>query len=235
MSPRCSLPAGYRVIVPYLRGYGTTRFLSGATLPDGQQSVLGVDVIALMDALRHGGRGHRRIQLGRTDRQRRGRPLARPVQGHGVGQRLPDRLGGGRRGACPPPGFVVVIVLFRHRTRPGGLWHRVSAGASSRGSSGTLPRPSGTSTMRRSTEPNAASFDTADHVGIVIHDYRWRLRPGRGRGTIRRSRKAAGREPGWCFPCRRSPSKVMPTAHPIREPTGAYAAKFAGKYTHRTI
>ena len=42
---------GYRVIVPYLRGYGTTRFLSDATLRNGQQSVLGVDVIALMDAL----------------------------------------------------------------------------------------------------------------------------------------------------------------------------------------
>src|SRR4029453_1349919 len=43
--------AGYRVIVPYLRGYGTTRFLSDATHRNGQQSVLGVDVIAFMDAL----------------------------------------------------------------------------------------------------------------------------------------------------------------------------------------
>src|SRR2546423_1944692 len=43
--------AGYRVIVPYLRGYGTTRFLSDATPRNGQQSVLAVDVIALMDAL----------------------------------------------------------------------------------------------------------------------------------------------------------------------------------------
>src|SRR4029434_9040078 len=43
--------AGYRVIVPYLRGYGTTRFLSGETIRNGQQSVLALDVIALMDAL----------------------------------------------------------------------------------------------------------------------------------------------------------------------------------------
>src|SRR5438874_1713043 len=43
--------AGYRVIVPYLRGYGPTRFLSDATPRNGQQSVLAVDVIALMDAL----------------------------------------------------------------------------------------------------------------------------------------------------------------------------------------
>ena len=43
--------AGYRVIVPYLRGYGTTRFRSEATFRNGQQSALAVDVIALMDAL----------------------------------------------------------------------------------------------------------------------------------------------------------------------------------------
>jgi pimeloyl-ACP methyl ester carboxylesterase len=43
--------AGYRVIIPYLRGYGTTRFLSSETPRNGQQSVLAVDIIALMDAL----------------------------------------------------------------------------------------------------------------------------------------------------------------------------------------
>src|SRR5213080_1709579 len=44
--------AGYRVIVPYLRGFGTTRFLSSDTLRNGQQSVVAVDIIALMDALK---------------------------------------------------------------------------------------------------------------------------------------------------------------------------------------
>jgi pimeloyl-ACP methyl ester carboxylesterase len=44
--------AGYRVIVPYLRGYGTTRFLSGSTFRNGQQAVVAVDIIALMDALK---------------------------------------------------------------------------------------------------------------------------------------------------------------------------------------
>src|SRR5438045_9385766 len=43
---------GYRVVVPYLRGYGTTRFLSSETFRNGQQSVVAVDIIALMDALR---------------------------------------------------------------------------------------------------------------------------------------------------------------------------------------
>ena len=44
--------AGYRVIVPYLRGYGTTRFLSGDTFRNGQQSIMALDIIALMDALK---------------------------------------------------------------------------------------------------------------------------------------------------------------------------------------
>src|SRR6202034_482778 len=44
--------AGYRVIVPYLRGYGTTRFLSGETFRNGQPSAVAVDIVALMDALK---------------------------------------------------------------------------------------------------------------------------------------------------------------------------------------
>src|SRR4051795_3074932 len=44
--------AGYRVVVPHLRGYGTTRFLSGEAVRNGQQAALAVDIIALMDALK---------------------------------------------------------------------------------------------------------------------------------------------------------------------------------------
>jgi pimeloyl-ACP methyl ester carboxylesterase len=47
--------AGYRVIVPYVRGYGTTRFLSSDTVRNGQPSVVALDVIALMDALKTSG------------------------------------------------------------------------------------------------------------------------------------------------------------------------------------
>ncbi len=69
--------AGYRVVVPYLRGYGTTRFLSSATVRNGQQSALGVDVIALHGRTWHRVGGHRWLRLGRTDRERRRRALAR--------------------------------------------------------------------------------------------------------------------------------------------------------------
>ena len=51
VAPRLA-QAGYRVIVPSLRGYGTTRFLSSTTPRNGQQSVIAVDILALMDALR---------------------------------------------------------------------------------------------------------------------------------------------------------------------------------------
>src|SRR5437764_12713787 len=51
VAPRLSAQ-GYRVIVPYLRGYGTTRFLSKDTLRNGQQAVIAVDILALLDALR---------------------------------------------------------------------------------------------------------------------------------------------------------------------------------------
>src|SRR5438874_13374891 len=44
--------AGYRVIVPYLRGYGTTRFLSKETFRNGQPAALALDIIALMDAFK---------------------------------------------------------------------------------------------------------------------------------------------------------------------------------------
>src|SRR5215831_9142845 len=73
--------AGYRVIVPYLRGYGTTRFLSSETLRNGQQSALAVDTIALMDALQIkrailAGFDWGRVQP--TSSQRSGRSAARP-------------------------------------------------------------------------------------------------------------------------------------------------------------
>ncbi len=58
---------GYRVIVPYLRGYGTTRFLSDDTVRNGQQAALALDAVALLDALDDRVGGRRRLRLGRAD------------------------------------------------------------------------------------------------------------------------------------------------------------------------
>ena len=82
---------GYRVIVPHVRGYGSTSFLSTSTARNGQPSVIALDVMALMDAFEHR-QGHRRgLRLGRSDRCHRRGAMAGAVQGPGLGERLPDR------------------------------------------------------------------------------------------------------------------------------------------------
>ncbi len=107
---------GYRVIVPYLRGYGSTRFLSADTPRNGQQAALAVDAIAFMDALEDREGDRRRLRLGRPHRQHHGRALAGTLQGHGVGQRLSDRQPGAEPDAAAAKGGVAVVVpvLFRH-------------------------------------------------------------------------------------------------------------------------
>jgi pimeloyl-ACP methyl ester carboxylesterase len=102
--------AGYRVIVPYLRGYGTTRFLSAETARNGQQSVVAVDIIALMDALKI-----EKATIGGCDWG--------ALQRARLGERLPDREPGIRQGAPPARDGIAVVVpiLFRDRTGPGRL------------------------------------------------------------------------------------------------------------------
>jgi pimeloyl-ACP methyl ester carboxylesterase len=113
---------GYRVIVPFVRGYGTTRFLSGDTPRNGQQAALAADVIAHMDAL-----GIDKAILAGFDWGARSAnviaALARALQGPGLRERVPDRQPGRQRGAAATAGRVslVVPVLLRHRARPGPL------------------------------------------------------------------------------------------------------------------
>ena len=112
--------AGYRVIVPYLRGFGTTRFLSDETFRNGEQAVLAVDVIALMDALEIEQRDRRRLRLGRANGRHRRRALAGALHRARLGERLPDRQPRGKPKAAAAEGGagVVVPVLLRHRARP---------------------------------------------------------------------------------------------------------------------
>src|SRR3979490_1185905 len=113
--------AGDRVIVPYLRGYGTTRFLSADTIRNGQQSVVAVDAIALMDALRIekaviGGFAWG-ARTGTTLAVRAGGRAATRVE-HGLFDRKPRS----RQAAAAAAGRIAVVVpvRFRHRSRPGG-------------------------------------------------------------------------------------------------------------------
>ena len=149
--------AGYRVIVPYLRGYGTTRFLSNDTFRNGQQSVVALDVIALMDALKI----EKAILAGfdwgaRIGRHHRG-AVAGALQGAGLGERLSDRQPGSRQDAAAAGGrtAMVVPILFRHRTRPGRL--RQIPARLLPSSSGRSLRRSGTSMTPRSIAPRHPS------------------------------------------------------------------------------
>ena len=142
--------AGYRVIVPYLRGYGTTRFLSAETPRNGQQAALAVDIIALDGCAQDREGDRRRLRLGRAHRQHHRGALAGALQGHGLGERLSDRQPGSQQDAAAAEG----------RARSGGTSSTSppsaaapatrNTGATSPSSSGSSPRRSGASTTPRS-------------------------------------------------------------------------------------
>src|SRR5712691_11118513 len=114
--------AGYRVIVPYVRGYGTTRFRSSETVRNGQPAAIAVDTIALMDALKI-----ERATLAGFDWGARTADIIAALWPERckalVSVRLSDRQPGSRQDAVAAKGraAMVVSVLFRHRARPGRL------------------------------------------------------------------------------------------------------------------
>lgn len=142
--------AGYRVIVPYLRGYGTTRFLSQATPRNAQQSVLAVDVLALMDAL-----GIAQAVVAGCDWGARTANILAAlwpercnamvsVSGYLIGSQAANRM------PLPPSaelhGGISTILRLS-----GGRRVTRNTRASSRGSSGSWPSPGGASTTRPSS------------------------------------------------------------------------------------
>ena len=222
--------AGYRVIVPYLRGYGTTRFLSDATVRNGQQSVLGVDVIALMDALGIGDAiiggfdwGARTANVMAALWPERCKAIV-SVSGYLIGNQ--------ETGEAPllPSAELSWWYQFYFATERGRagydryrrefarlIWHTAS------------PQwDFGEAAFDRS----AASFDNPDHVSIVIHNYRWRLGLAEGETRYDDLEKHSPRAP--LSGCRRSPSKVTPMAHPIRNPVPMRRNSRA-PYEHRAI
>jgi len=110
--------AGYRAIVPYLRGYGTTRFLSNETVRSGQPSAVAVDIIALMDALKIEKAtlagfdwGARTANIIAALWPERCKAMV-SVSGYLIGSQESGKM------PLPPRASMVVPVLFRHRTRP---------------------------------------------------------------------------------------------------------------------
>jgi pimeloyl-ACP methyl ester carboxylesterase len=222
--------AGYRVVVPYLRGYGPTRFLSSATFRNGQPAAVAIDIVDLMDALKI-----EKATLAGFDWGARTADI--------IAALWPERctalvsvsgylIGGQDAGKMPSPPQAELQWWYQFyfatgRGRDGYdkyrhdfaklIWHLAS------------PKwEFDDATFERS----AAAFDNPDHVDISIHNYRWRLALAEGEPKYDdlESRLAAG--PEIAVPTITLEGDANGAPHP--DPA-AYAKKFSGRYAHRTI
>jgi pimeloyl-ACP methyl ester carboxylesterase len=222
--------AGYRVIVPYLRGYGSTRFLSADTPRNGQQSVVALDIIALMDALKidkaiFGGFdwGARTVNIIAALWPERCKAMV-SVSGYLIGS--PEA----NRAPLPPKAELAWWYQFYFATERGYagyeanrhdfnklIWHTAS------------PKWNfDDATYERSAE----SFNNPDHVAVVIHNYRWRLGLAKGESQYDDLEKRLATAPLISVPTITMEGDANGAAHP--DPA-AYAKKFSGKYAHRNI
>jgi len=222
--------AGYRVIVPYLRGYGTTRFLSDKTMRNGQQSVVAVDIIALMDALKIQTAviagfdwGARTACIMAVLWPQRCKGIV-SVSGYLIGSVADGKL------PLPPKAELQWWYQFYFATERGRagydknrhdfanlIWHLAS------------PKwDFDEATFDRS----AAALDNPDQVSIAIHNYRWRLGLAPGEAKYDALEKRLFTMPPVTVPAITLEGDANGAPHP---PPSAYANKFTGKYTHRNI
>jgi pimeloyl-ACP methyl ester carboxylesterase len=221
---------GYRVIVPYLRGYGTTRFLRDDTVRNGQQSVVAVDAVALLDAL-----DIEQAVLAGCDWGARTADIIAAlwperctalvsVSGYLIGSQEANKM------PLPPEAELQWWYQYYFATERGRagydqnrhdfaklIWQVAS------------PKwDFDDATFDRS----AASFDNPDHVDIVIHNYRWRLGLAEGEPEYDVLEKQLAEGPVITVPTITLEGDANGAFHP--DPS-AYAKKFSGRYSHRTI
>ena len=222
--------AGYRVIVPYLRGYGATRFLSNETARNGQPSALAVDVIALLDALKI----EKPILAGFDWGARTANIVAAlwpervkamvSVSGYLIGNQEAGRM------PLPPKAELEWWYQFYFATERGRAGYDKYRHDFSK-LIWQLASPKwqfDDATFDRS----AASFDNPDHVAIVIHNYRWRLGLADGERKYDDFEKRLAAFPVIAVPTITLESDANGAPHP--DPS-SYARKFSGKYEHRLI
>ena len=222
--------AGYRVIIPYLRGYGTTRFLSGETVRNGQPSVVAVDIIALMDALKVEKAtlagfdwGARTANIIAALWPERCKAMV-SVSGYLIGSQQAGKM------PLPPKAELEWWYQFYFATERGRagydkyrhdfaklIWQTAS------------PKwDFDDATFDRS----AAAFDNPDHVAIVIHNYRWRLGLAEGEPKYDGLEKRLAEAPIIIVPTITLEGDANGAPHPD---ASSYAKKFSGKYAHRII
>ncbi len=221
---------GYRVFVPYLRGYGATRFLSKETLRNGQQSALAVDIIALMDALGVGKAiiggfdwGARTANIMAALWPERCKALV-SVSGYLIGSREANKM------PLPPKAELEWWYQFYFATERGRAGYEKNRRDFNR-LIWQLASPKW-SFDDATFERSAASFDNPDHVPVVIHNYRWRLGLAEGEPKYDGLEKRLAAAPVIAVPAITLESDANGAPHPD---ASSYAGKFSGKYEHRVV
>jgi pimeloyl-ACP methyl ester carboxylesterase len=222
--------AGYRVIVPYLRGYGTTRFLSSETFRNGQPSALAVDIIAFLDALKI----QKPILAGFDWGARTANIIAAlwperckamvSVSGYLIGSQESGKM------PLPPKAELEWWYQYYFATERGRagydkyrhdfaklIWQIAS------------PKWDFDDTT---FDRSAVAFNNPDHVGIVIHNYRWRLNLAEGEPKYNDLEKRLAQGPVITVPTITLEGDANGAPHPE---ASFYAKKFSGKYAHRII
>jgi pimeloyl-ACP methyl ester carboxylesterase len=222
--------AGYRVVVPHLRGYGSTRFLSDDTVRNGQQAALAVDAVAFMDALEIPNAivagfdwGARTADIVAALWPERCKALV-SVSGYLIGSSEANRM------PLPPRAELAWWYQFYFATERGHagynrfrhdfaklIWHTAS------------PK---WAFDDETFERSAASFDNPDHVDIVIHNYRWRIGVADGEPRFDELEARLARGPVITVPTITLEGDANGAPHPD---AASYRAKFTGRYEHRTI
>jgi pimeloyl-ACP methyl ester carboxylesterase len=221
---------GYRLLVPYVRGYGTTRFLSNDTVRNGQPSAIAVDAIAFMDALKI----EKAILAGFDWGARTANIIAAlwperckamvSVSGYLIGSQEAGKM------PLPPKAelewwYQYYFATERGRTGYDKYRHDFAkliwqlASPKWKFADATFDR-------------SAASFNNPDHVSIVIHNYRWRLGLAEGESKYDDLEKRLAEFPVITVPTITLEGDANGAPHP--DPS-SYAKKFSGRYSHRTI
>jgi pimeloyl-ACP methyl ester carboxylesterase len=221
--------AGYRVIVPYLRGYGATRFLSKDTFRNGQQSVLALDIVQMMDALKIQSAifgafdwGARTACIVAALHPERVKGLV-SVSGYLIGSQAANKK------PLPPQAELEWWYQYYFATERGRAGYAANRNDFNR-LIWKLASPKWAfdeATYARS----AQSFDNPDHVDIVIHNYRWRLGTAEGDPKLDALEQRLAQFPAITVPTITMEGDANGAPHPN---PSAYASRFTGKYAHRT-
>jgi pimeloyl-ACP methyl ester carboxylesterase len=222
--------AGYRVIVPHLRGYGSTRFLASDTLRNGEPAALAQDTIDLMDALKI-----EKATIGGFDWGARTANIVAalwPARCKAMVSVSGYLIGSQESGKVPLPPQAELQWWYQYYF------------ATERGAEGYAKNTHDFSKLiwklaspkwafdDATYDRSAQAFDNPDHVAIVIHNYRWRLDLAKGEAKYDDTEKKLAAFPAIGVPTITMEGDANGAPHP---PPSVYAKRFTGKYEHRNL